>query len=82
MPTIAASILFDDLQRAVIALSKRDPVTRIGKRAHQLHGFSYTLADPRLGALRLLVIAVPRHDCHPGSETGISSTTRAVASSQ
>ena len=63
MTLIPAPILFDELERAVIALGKRDHVSRIGPRGQaiaRLFGVATpnALAAPRLEALRLLVIAL------------------------
>jgi len=66
--------LFNDLERAVIAVARCDPVTRkMGPKVRAIASlFGFTppnpLADSRLEALRLLVIALRRRDRHPGAE--------------
>ena len=68
---IPAATLFDNLELAVIALGKRDPVTRNmrpwTRTIARLCGITApnTLASPRLEALRLLVIALRRRDHSP-----------------
>lgn len=74
MTHVPARTLFDNLERAVIALGKRDPlISNMGPRARtiaRLFGITApnALAAPRLEALRLLVIALRRRDRHPGVE--------------
>lgn len=72
--THPTSPLFGDLELAVIAVARCDPVTRnMGPKVRAIAWlFGITrpnaLADPRLETLRLLVIALRRRDRHPAAE--------------
>ena len=72
--TLPTFPLFGDLELAVIGVARCDPVTRmLGPKLRAvawLFGFTppNSLADPRLEALRLLVIALRRRDRYPEAE--------------
>ena len=76
--TLPASPLFGDLEFAVIAVARCDPVTRMmGPKTRAvawLFGITApnSLADPRLEALRLLVIALRRRDRYPEEEVTVA----------
>jgi hypothetical protein len=79
--THRASPLFDDLELAVIAVARDDPVTKnMGPTVRAiawLFGIKppNSLADPRLETLRLLVIALRRQDRDPGVEVAAALTS-------
>lgn len=74
MTHLPVTMLFDNLELAVIAVGKRDPVIRcMGRRARAIARFfglkaPNALAAPRLEALRLLVIALRRREHYPSVE--------------
>jgi hypothetical protein len=69
---------FDSLERAVIQIGKRDPIANRRSRGRLLwliqviFGFTppRPLANPRLEALRTLVIAIRRNGKNPPTEVG------------
>ena len=74
MTHIPPPALFDKLELSVIALGERDPMTKnMGPKVRAIAWiFGITppnaLADPRLEALRLFVIALRRRDRYLGAE--------------
>lgn len=76
--TVYASPLFGNLEFAVIAVARCDPITRnMGPKIAaiaRLLGITppNSLADPRLEALRLLVIALRRRDRYPETEITVA----------